>query len=332
MIAVSQSPGSNFFTYRAIANSSLVITLNESNGTSVSFYSFANFTFFYTSAATCTGVATCGVGAVGGTPGATITGPITGSFDPTPVIQPSGVISAGNYGAYSAIAPSTWIEIYGINLATTLSQTWAGTDFKGTQAPQALDGTTVTVGGKPAYVYYVSPGQVDVQVPSDITTGSQPVIVTTAGGTSLAYTVLVNATEPGLLSPVAFLINGKQYIVALFSNTLTYVLPLNVGGIATSRARVGDSITLYGIGFGGVTPVVAAGQIAQQTDVLQNNFQISFAGIPATVTYAGLAPGYVGLYQFNVTVPNVTPSDTVPITYSLGGVPGPQNLVTAIQK
>lgn len=51
---------------------------------------------------------------------------------------------------------------------------------------------------------------------------------------------------------------------------------------------------------------------------------------PANVTFAGLAGGYLGLYQFNVVVPNITASDSVPFTYSLGGVNGPQNLVIAV--
>jgi uncharacterized protein (TIGR03437 family) len=59
--------------------------------------------------------------------------------------------------------------------------------------------------------------------------------------------------------------------------------------------------------------------------------QVFFGGIPATVSYAGFAPGYVGLYQFNVLVPSVAASDSVPLTFTLGGAPGPQNLVIAIQ-
>jgi uncharacterized protein (TIGR03437 family) len=228
-------------------------------------------------------------------------------------------------------SPGQWIEIFGYNLATTQSQTWAGTDFTGNTAPSALGGTKVTVGGKAAFVYYVSPGQVDVQVPSGVASGTESAVVTTAGGDSLAYSVTVNATEPGLLAPPAFILKGLQNVVALFSNTLTYVLPVNVPGVLTARARPGDSLTLYGIGFGPVTPDIPAGQIVQQNNDLQSQFQISFAGVPAKVTYAGLVPGYVGLYQFNVVDPAVAASDSVPITFTLGGAKGPQNLVIAIQ-
>jgi uncharacterized protein (TIGR03437 family) len=329
LIAIT-APGSDLFTAQASSNFSLTITLVENNGPTVSFYSFANFNFLFSSP-TCTGVATCAVGQVGLTANSTITGPITGAFDPTPAISPSGLITAGNYGAFQAIAPATWIEIFGVNLATTRSQTWAGTDFNGIQAPATLGGTTVTVAGKPAFVDFVSPGQVNVQVPSGVAAGPQPVVVTTAGGTSAAYTVTVKTTEPGLLAPPSFILKGTQNVVALFANTLTYVLPVALAGVTTARARAGDTITLYGIGFGTVTPDIPAGQIVQQTNALQSTFQVFFAGIPATVTYEGLAPGFLGLYQFNVVVPNVAASDSVPLTFTLAGTAGPQNLVIAVQ-
>jgi uncharacterized protein (TIGR03437 family) len=333
--AVSQTPGSNLFFAQATNNFSLVITLDQHNAPPISFYSFANFNFFFTSSATCTGVpvASCGVGQVGLTPGATIIGPITGTFDPTPTIRTSsGVISAGGYGGFSSIAPSTWIEIYGVNLATTLSRVWAGTDFNGIQAPTALGGTTVTVAGINAYVDYVSPGQVNVQVPSGVPLGQQPVVVMTAGGTSSAYSINVNTAEPGLLATALFIINGNQNIDAVFSNALTtFVSPVGISGLTTAVAKTGDQITLYGIGFGPVTPNIPAGQIVQSTSEVQMNLQIAFAGVPAMVTYAGLAPGYVGLYQFNVVVPNVAASNTVPVTFSLGGIPSQQNLVIAVQ-
>ena len=337
LIAVSTTPGSDFFYAQANSAYSLVITLAPNSGPALHFYSFANFQFLYTNAATCTGsVSNCGIGQVGLTKGATITGVITGSFDPTPSITPSGVISASNYGGFSAIAPGTWIEIYGLNLATTLSQSWQGSDFNGSAAPTSIGGSTgipgtsVTVGGIPAYVYFISPGQVDVQVPSGVSSGQQPLVVTTAGGTSAAYSVTVNAVEPGVLAPASFILQGTQNVVALFSNTLTYVLPVAVAGVQTARARAGDNLTLYGIGFGPVTPNIPAGQVVGATNALQNALKVTIGGVSANVTYAGLAPGYVGLYQFNVVVPSVGANDKTPIAFSLNGANVPQNMVIAI--
>jgi uncharacterized protein (TIGR03437 family) len=219
------------------------------------------------------------------------------------------------------------MEIYGYNLANVQATTWPAFT---TTAPTNVGGTTVTVAGQPAFIDYVSPGQVNVQVPTGIPSGAQPLVVTTAGGSSTPYTILVNAVEPGLLAPNAFFINGHQNVVALLSNTLTYILPVSVAGAATTRAKPGQSITMYGIGFGTVTPSISAGQVVQPLNALTGNLQITFAGTPATVTYAGLAPGYVGLYQFNVTVPAVAASDTVPVAFTLNGTPVPQTLVIAI--
>jgi uncharacterized protein (TIGR03437 family) len=87
---------------------------------------------------------------------------------------------------------------------------------------------------------------------------------------------------------------------------------------------------LYGVGFGSVTPAIPAGQIVTQSNALQSNFQASFAGIAATLQFAGLVAGNLGLYQFNVVVPNVAASDTVPLTFSLGGTAGTQKLIVAI--
>jgi uncharacterized protein (TIGR03437 family) len=88
---------------------------------------------------------------------------------------------------------------------------------------------------------------------------------------------------------------------------------------------------LYGVGFGAVAPNIPAGQIVQAGNALAFPFvlRFGFGAPPATVTYAGLAPGLVGLYQFNVIVP---PSGgTVPLNFTLGGVSGTQQLFIAVQ-
>ena len=328
---VANPPGSDLVNYTLTAGS-FGFTLTPNDGDPVNFYDLNFGLFFSPSTDSCTGLGpVCSVGAVGTTPGATITGPVNGTFDTTPIIgSPGGVITASAYGGSSAIAPATWIEIYGQNLATTLNQLWAGTDFNGLQAPTALGGTRVTVGGKPAYVDYVSPHQVNAQVPSGIASGPQPVIVTTAGGSSIATTVTVNAVEPGILAPGVFKLAAGQYAVALFPDGKTFVLPPGlVAGVPTARAKPGDTILLYGVGFGPVTPDIGAGVIVQQSNSLPS-FQASFAGIPATIAYAGLVQGFLGLYQFNVVVPNVSANDATPFAFTLGGKAGTQKLLLPI--
>ena len=248
-----------------------------------------------------------------------------------PSITSGGIISAGAFGAFTSVAPGSWIEIYGSNLAAS-SRSWTGGDFNGVNAPTSLDGTRVTIGGQLAFIDYISPTQVNAQVPSNVGTGLQPVIATTTAGANAPYTVMVNAAQPGFLAPSSFSIGGKQYVVALFSDGATFVLPPGaIAGVPARRAKPGDNITLYGIGFGSVTPNIPTGQVVQQTNTLAAALHILFGQTEAAVGYDGLAPNAVGLYQFNVVVPNVAASDTVPLTFTLGGLPGTQTLYIAVQ-
>jgi uncharacterized protein (TIGR03437 family) len=249
-----------------------------------------------------------------------------------PTIKSGGVISASAYGAFSSIAPGTFIEIYGSNLALD-TRGWAGTDFNGANAPTALDKTEVTIGGQKAFVSFISSGQVDVQVPSGVAIGPQQMTVTTPNGASAPYTVNVNALEPGLLAPVTdFLIGGKQYVAALHADGSLVLPPGSIPGVATRQAQPGEAIVLFGIGFGSVTPDTPAGQIVSGQNQLVQPLTMSFGGVLGTLLYDGLAPNYVGLYQFNVTVPNIPDSDAVPLTFNLGGTQGAQTLYTAVKQ
>lgn len=245
-----------------------------------------------------------------------------------PAVNKGGAVSAAEFGALGAPAPGSWIEIYGANLASD-TRSWTTADFNGNSAPTMLDGTAVTIGGQRAYVAYISPGQVNVQVSAATPTGTQPVVVTSGSGASQPVSITVGATAPGLFAPPAFAIGGNQYVGAFAANFASYVLPPNaVSGVPSQRAKPGDTIVLYGIGFGGGLP---AGQIATSGEILPTgDFQISIGGAQATVSYAGLAPRYVGLYQFNVVVPSVPANDLTPVAFTLGGVAGGQTLYTAI--
>jgi uncharacterized protein (TIGR03437 family) len=170
---------------------------------------------------------------------------------------------------------------------------------------------------------------VNVQVPATAPVGADAVVVTSGTNVGQPQTVTIGATAPGLFAPGQLLIGGNQYVGALFPDFATYVLPPGaVSGFTSRRAKPGDTIILLGIGFGGSLPI---GQIASNGNTLPaGSFQVSFGGTPATVNYAGLAPGYVGLYQFNVVVPGVAASDLTPVTFTLNGVAGTQTLYTAI--
>ena len=217
------------------------------------------------------------------------------------------------------------MEIYGLNLGFTTGG-W-GNSFNGDKAPTEVVGTSVTVGGKPAFVSYVSPGQVNVNVPSDVPTGTQQVVLTTSvGGASNSYSIPVNVTEPGLLAPPNFKFHNRQYVVALFPNNVFVAPPGQFPGVQSKRAVPGDTIVLYGIGFGTVTPDNPAGVIVQDQNKLTNSLAVTIGGKSAEVSYDGLAPELVGVYQFNVLVPDVPASDSTPLVMTLDGTQVAQTL------
>jgi len=113
--------------------------------------------------------------------------------------------------------------------------------------------------------------------------------------------------------------------------TVTGAISARISGVKSQRAKPGDTIILYGIGFGSVKPTIPAGQLAEMQSELAESFTVSFDGKQATIPYDGLAPNFVGLYQFNVVVPQIAPSDRVPVTFTLGGTSGTQTLYTAVQ-
>lgn len=245
-----------------------------------------------------------------------------------PAITSGGVVSASAFGGFSSVAPGSWIEIYGSNLAAD-TRGWAGSDFTGINAPTSLDGTSVTIGGQLAFVDYISPGQIDALVPSNVPTGLQQISVTTSQGTSATYNATINAAEPGLLAPSSFNIGGIQYAVAIFTDG-AYALPVGaIAGVNSRPAKPGDVLTLYGVGFGPVMPSIPAGQLVQELNSLVLPLQMSIGGIRVNPSYYGLAPSYTGLYQFNVTVPNLA-AGSAPLTFDLGGTAGTQTLYLLI--
>ena len=236
----------------------------------------------------------------------------------TPAIDHLG--TASGFGGFPGVAaPGSWVELYGSNLAGTTRE-WTGGDFKGTSAPTSLDGVTVTVGGKSAYISYISPTQVNIQIPDGIPTGgAASVIASYQGQSSSATPITINAQQPGLLAPASFNVGGKQYVVAVHSGTGAIVGNGTIFGVPAAPAVAGETLTFYGTGFGTVTQGNVAGEIARGQTALTNAFALTVGGSTAAVSYAGLAPGLVGVYQFNVAVPASLPSGDLPVRISLNG-------------
>lgn len=234
--------------------------------------------------------------------------------------------SAKGFGRMANFAPGSWLEIEGTNLASTTRQ-WQGYDFNGVNAPTTIDGVSATVNGKSAFIFYagagdVSPTQVNIQAPADTANGPVQITVKNCNATSDPFTVTENPVVPGLLATDLFKINGKQYLVSTFPDFVTYVG--NAGLVPnfpyTFRpAKPNDTIVLYGIGFGAVNPSFAPGIIVTASNQLADQVTVLFDQTPATVTYRGLGQNLVGIYQFNIVVPNV-PDGDYPINVTVGSI------------
>jgi uncharacterized protein (TIGR03437 family) len=249
-----------------------------------------------------------------------------------PVIDGGGIVSASAFGGFPVVAPGTWIEIYGINLTNSPATGWSGSNFVNGVAPTALSDVTVSVGGQAAYIDYISPGQVNALVPSDVPygTGEVNITLTNSKGTSDPFPIYVYQTLPGLLAPASFMLNNKQYVAAILQDG-NYALPDGaISGVGTRPARPGETVTIYGVGFGPVSPDFPAGTVVTAQNSLTNPIAFLFGNTQAETTYDGLAPSLVGLYQFNVVVPNVPANNATPLSFNLGSMGDYQTLYIAV--
>ena len=238
---------------------------------------------------------------------------------PAPAITENGVISASGFGGFAWAAAGSYIDIHGSNLAGA-TRRWSADDFIDGRAPTTLEGVTVTVDGKPAFVNFVSPSQVTVQAPADLTAGGMAAVVVSYGGQSSAPAMLaIKGTAGGLLAPPIFNVNGKQYAAAIHLATGGFVTNRGFPYVGGAPAASGETLVFLGIGFGPVTPGAVAGQIAKRETAVTTVVQFQFGDVPAQVLSAGLVPNLVGVYQFNVAVPEGVPGGDVPLTVLVGG-------------
>ncbi len=236
---------------------------------------------------------------------------------------PTITLVANAEGENPLIAPNTWVEIKGQNLSKTGdSRTWASSDFIGSQLPIKLDGIGVTVNGKNAYVYYISPTQINILTPPDAMQGAVSVIVTNNGAASQPYTAQAQA-----LSPSFFVFNGGPYVAATHVGGAFIGPPSLYPGLSTP-AKPGETVVLYANGFGPTSTAVISGSETQSGN-LSPLPVITIGGIPATVQFAGLfAPGE---FQFNVVIPANAPSGDNAVTATYNGAEASPAAMITIQ-
>jgi uncharacterized protein (TIGR03437 family) len=228
----------------------------------------------------------------------------SGGGSTTPTIS----LVANAEGEVPTIGPNTWVEIKGSNLAPD-TRIWATADFVNNQLPTSLDGVSVKVNGQPAYVYYISPTQINVLTAPYALTGSVTVQVTTGGVTSASFTVQAANVAPSL-----FVFNGGPYVAAEHAN-YSYIGPTTLYPGLTTPAKPGETISIYGNGFGSVFGTIVAGSETQTGNI--GTPIVAIGGLPAAVTFAGVvAPGE---YLINVIVPQLADGDH-PVVMLYSGV------------
>jgi uncharacterized protein (TIGR03437 family) len=224
---------------------------------------------------------------------------------------PTIALVANAEGEVPAISPNTWVEVKGQNLAKAGdSRTWQASDFVNGQMPTALDGVSVTVNGKSAYVYYISPSQIDILTPPDAMPATVAVQVTRNAATSAAFSVAAKA-----LTPSFFVFGGGPYVAATHADN-SLLGPTSLYPGITTPAAPGETVVLYANGFGATTPAVVSGSAAQ-TGSLAALPVITIGGIAAKVQFAGLVAA--GQFQFNVVVPPNAPSGDNPLVATYNG-------------
>jgi len=233
-------------------------------------------------------------------PGAPLTG------DP-PSIRPNlGVVDSVNYAP--VLTPGGLATIFGYSLANT------STSAASLPLSNSLRGTRVTIGGVPAPLLYVSPSQINLQVPWELAGQSQAAIaVTTSFGVSSARTAALTVNLAPA-APAVFTANATGSGQAV---VFTLQGPLAVPATPATR---GQYVMIYCSGLGPVSNQPATGAAAvDASSITIQPPSVTIGGVQAPVSFSGLAPGFPGLYQVNITVPAGVAAGTPAITVAIGG-------------
>ncbi len=230
-----------------------------------------------------------------------------GTLDANPtatVITQGGVVNAAALISGAPVAPGEFISIFGSNLApsTTSSESYPYLT--------SLAGTQVLLGGQPLPLEFVSSGQINALVPYGTpVNGLQDLQVTQNGTYSFAETIVVAAANPAVFTQ-AQSGQGAGVIVVVKADGTQFEAS------ATEPATAGDALVIYCSGLGAVSPPVADGAAAPLSTLSKtaNPVTVTIGGQSAQVLFAGLAPGFAGLYQVNAIVPpGITADANVPV-------------------
>ena len=330
-LAISNTGGGTLNWTAAVGAGASWLTVNPASGT-------GNATIQVSAAAaslglgTYAGTITIAANGAGNSPAA-VQVSLTVTAAGTPAITTGGIVGGGgSIPAVVIISPGGLATAYGSWFAPpgTSHAVQAG-DLVNGMLPTKLSGTCVQVDGYAAYLTYVSPSQINFQVPAvTLDTLVNVVVVSNCGASnearSPAMTIRSAAASPEFLYWVKNA-NGRDPVVAVNAVTGAYVGASGlIPGLTFAPAKPGDILTIYGVSFGPTTPSVAPGSAPSATANTVNAPGVALGSVTLNqgdVLYAGVSPGIAGLFQLNIRVPaNVADGDQ-PLTLTLGSFKTP---------
>jgi uncharacterized protein (TIGR03437 family) len=260
-----------------------------------------------------------------------------GSFGPGfTVMAPAGtpvITGLENSASFQTVfAPNTYVSIFGSGLSSG-TRPWNASDFvNGTQLPTNLDGITVSVGGTAAYVEYISPGQINIITPNIASTGAGvPVVINVPGQQPVTAWFAAQSAAPAFFTWQTGTSASGQYLVAQhadYSNVGKIGLFPNEPANFTTPARPGETILLYGTGFGPTSPAIAPGIITDKVYPLVPLPTATIGNMVATVQFAGLIPSLSQVYQFNITIPSGIAAGDATLVVNVNGISSAPGLIT----
>jgi uncharacterized protein (TIGR03437 family) len=209
-------------------------------------------------------------------------------------LNPLGVINAASFAPPgNPISPGQFVALFGSGLATTTATA------KPPYPTANFNGMTVQINGKNAPLSFVSPGQINALVPFATMGPTATIVVQNSSGTSNTVTVPVAATAPGVYSLDQSGSGSGAILHADFSLVND-----------SSPATAGETVLIFLTGMGTTNPTVQDGTAGTAGTLYKSvsNVAVYVAGIGGTVAFNGLAPGFPGLCQINVTLPTPLPS------------------------
>src|ERR1039458_2600712 len=231
--------------------------------------------------------------------------------------------SVANAASFQAgVAANSWITIFGTDLSS-VTDNWAKAIING-NLPTALDGVSVSVGGQPAFVSYISPTQINALAPN--VGGTVSVTVTNSSGTSAPVTAISQTFQP------AFFLWGS-YAVATRQDYSLAVKDGAFPGLTTVPAKPGEVIILWGTGFGPTSPPVPVGIEVPPgvTYYTADPVTVTVGSTAATVYGTALSPGYAGLYQVAIQIPMLLANGDYPVIATVSGQSSPSTTLITVQ-